>query len=97
MMASFLFGIVERGHPDTPLLATSGIDPVVRLWQPGPEDGRTNTREVEDRDEAAGNNQRRMNADPFETILLNMGVPIRRSEESEGEGGEEGAVQCRPS
>jgi len=86
-----------QGHPDTPLLATSGIDPVVRLWQPGPEDGQTNTREVEDRDEAAGNNQRRMNADPFETILLNMGVPIRRSEESEGEGGEEGAVQCRPS
>ena len=38
-----------------------------------------------------------MNADPFETILLNMGVPMRLGEEEEGEGGEEGAVQCRPS
>ena len=49
------------------------------------------------RDGAAGSNQRRMNADPFETILLNMGVPMRLGEEEEGEGGEEGAVQCRPS
>ena len=33
-----------------------------------------NAREVEDKETAANNNQRRMNADPFETILLNMGV-----------------------
>ena len=63
-----------QGHPNTPLLATSGIDPVVRLWQPAPEDGQANMREVEDKDAAANSNQRRMNADPFETILLNMGV-----------------------
>ena len=63
-----------QGHPNTPLLATSGIDPVVRLWQPAPEDGQANSREVEDKDAAANSNQRRMNADPFETILLNMGV-----------------------
>ena len=63
-----------QGHPNTPLLATSGIDPVVRLWQPAPEDGQANSREVEDKDAAANNNQRRMNADPFETILMNMGV-----------------------
>ena len=65
-----------QGHPNTPLLATSGIDPVVRLWQPAPEDGQANSREVEDKDAAANNNQRRMNADPFETILMNMGVCV---------------------
>ena len=46
----------------------------MRLWQPAPEDGQANSREVEDKDAAANNNQRRMNADPFETILMNMGV-----------------------
>jgi len=85
-----------QGHPNTPLLATSGIDPVVRLWQPAPEDGQANSREVEDKDAAANNNQRRMNADPFETILMNMGVPMHLGGEEQGEGGE-GAVQCRPS
>jgi len=85
-----------QGHPNTPLLATSGIDPVVRLWQPAPEDGQANSREVEDKDAAANNNQRRMNADPFETILMNMGVPMYPGGEEQGEGGE-GAVQCRPS
>jgi len=85
-----------QGHPNTPLLATSGIDPVVRLWQPAPEDGQANSREVEDKDAAANSNQRRMNADPFETILMNMGVPMNLGGEEQGEGGE-GAVQCRPS
>lgn len=85
-----------QGHPNTPLLATSGIDPVVRLWQPAPEDGQANSREVKDKDAAANSNQRRMNADPFETILLNMGVPMHLGGEEQGEGGE-GAVQCRPS
>ena len=62
-----------QSHPSAPILATSGIDPVVRIWQPRPEDGEENKRTVEDLDAAATSNQRRMNADPFETILLNMG------------------------
>ena len=62
-----------QSHPSAPILATSGIDPVVRIWQPRPEDGEENKRTVEDLDGAATSNQRRMNADPFETILLNMG------------------------
>ena len=62
-----------QSHPSAPVLATSGIDPVVRIWQPRPEDGEEDTRIVEDLDGAATSNQRRMNADPFETILLNMG------------------------
>ena len=64
---------LPQGHPIAPVLATSGIDPVVRLWQPLPEDGGSNERRVEDAKDAATKNQRRMNADPFETILLNMG------------------------
>ena len=28
-----------QGHPSAPLLASSGIDAVVRLWDPRPEDG----------------------------------------------------------
>ena len=84
----------------------------MRLWQPAPEDGQANSREVEDRDAAANRNQRRMNADPFETILMNMGVggsklwirsfnypsqvPMYPGSDEGGEGGE-GAVQCRPS
>ena len=32
---------------------------------------------VEDSDEVAAANQRRMNADPFETLLINMGYDIQ--------------------
>jgi len=84
-----------QGHPTAPILATSGIDPVVRIWQPRPEDGEENTRVVEDLEAAASSNQRRMNADPFETILLNMGYRMNVDEEA-GDANE-GAVQCRPS
>lgn len=70
-----------QGHPTAPILATSGIDPVVRLWQPLPQDGCNNDRMVEDAATAANNNQRRMNADPFETILLNMGYRMTEDEE----------------
>jgi len=84
-----------QGHPTAPILATSGIDPVVRLWQPAPEDGQENTRTVGDLDAAASSNQRRMNADPFETILLNMGY--RMNVDDDVGDANEGAVQCRPS
>ena len=62
-----------QSHPHAPILATSGIDPVVRIWQPLPENGDTNQRQVRDLEAAATSNQRRMNADPFETILMGMG------------------------
>lgn len=63
-------------HPTSCLLATSGIDPVVRLWSPRPEDGSKNEREVHNSDDAASANQKRMNADPLEVMLLNMGYRI---------------------
>ena len=65
-------------HPSTCLVATSGLDPVVRLWSPRPLDERfvnTRAKEVE---VLARSNQKRMNTDPFEEMLRTMGfhVPV---------------------
>ncbi|CAK1541916.1 unnamed protein product [Leptosia nina] len=58
-------------HPSMFLLATSGIEAVVRLWSPAPEDGSTESRLV-DGPSAAVANQKRMHSDPFEAMLLNI-------------------------
>ncbi|XP_050678635.1 WD and tetratricopeptide repeats protein 1 isoform X3 [Leptidea sinapis] len=58
-------------HPSTFLLATSGIEAVVRLWSPRAEDGNKESREVNSA-EAAAANQQRMRSDPFEAMLLNI-------------------------
>ncbi|XP_038850060.1 WD and tetratricopeptide repeats protein 1-like [Salvelinus namaycush] len=91
-------------HPSYCFLATSGIDPVVRLWNPRPETESEsgNGRVVEDMEGAAAANQRRMNADPLEVMLLNMGYRItglggRGPEGSDDEDSSDGQVQCRPS
>lgn len=87
-------------HPSYCLLATSGIDPVVRLWSPRPEDGQKDDREVLDSEDAALANQKRMNADPLEVMLMNMGYRIRGvlDTDDEVEGGRDTTeVQCRPS
>uniref|UniRef100_A0A8C0XZT6 WD and tetratricopeptide repeats 1 n=1 Tax=Cyprinus carpio carpio TaxID=630221 RepID=A0A8C0XZT6_CYPCA len=90
-------------HPSYCFLATSGIDPVVRLWSPRPEsEEKENGRVVEDMESAAQANQRRMNADPLEVMLLNMGYRItglssRGTEGSDDEESSESQVQCRSS
>lgn len=88
-------------HPTACLLATSGIDPVVRLWSPRPEDGSKNEREVLNVDDAASANQKRMNADPFEVMLMNMGYRIAAAhgdaEDVEGETSLVAAPSCRTS
>ena len=59
-----------------------------------------NGRVVEDMEGAAQANQRRMNADPLDVMLLNMGYRIMRGggpEDSDDEENSEGQVQCRPS
>ncbi|KAG7197011.1 hypothetical protein KM043_017547 [Ampulex compressa] len=90
-------------HPSTCLLATSGIDPVIRLWSPLPEDGSINEREIQNLDDAASANQIRMNSDPFELMLMNMGYrfPVQQAELNENdEQHEQPIVQplnCRPS
>ncbi|XP_067945862.1 WD and tetratricopeptide repeats protein 1-like isoform X2 [Watersipora subatra] len=80
-------------HPETCLMASSGIDTVVRLWSPLPE-GAIEDRSVENAHAAANLNQRRMNSDPLELMLMNMGQTIRRSDESDND--DSGDMQCRP-
>ncbi|XP_049781541.1 WD and tetratricopeptide repeats protein 1-like isoform X1 [Schistocerca cancellata] len=87
-------------HPTYCLLATSGIDPVVRLWAPKPEDGSKNDREVLNLYDAASANQKRMNADPFEVMLINMGYRIQAMRGGNSESSNEGdhpTINCRPS
>ena len=86
-----------QSHPHSAILATSGIDPVVRIWQPLPENGVVNDRIVDDLEAAATSNQRRMNADPFENLLMGMGYRMNVNEEDQNEGDNDGSVQCRPS
>lgn len=84
-------------HPSYCLLATSGIDPVVRLWSPQPEDGKKNEREVDNSDDAALANQKRMNADPLEVMLMNMGYRLSSVDDGDGDGdrrGSEAQVTC---
>lgn len=64
------------------------------------QDGKKNDREVANSDDAASANQKRMNADPLEVMLINMGYRLSASgfeadEEAEREG--ESPVTCRPS
>lgn len=83
-------------HPSHCLLATSGIDPVVRLWSPRPEDGSADDRHVSEPDTAATANQRRMNADPLEVMLMNMGYRITGiSDGSDDDESGETPMQCR--
>ena len=91
-------------HPSVCLLATSGIDPVVRLWSPRAEGGGGENRlGVPDSEfaQVAKDNQRRMKTDPFEVMLLNLGYTTSRgegatSDDSEGESGHV-PIQCHPS
>ncbi|CAL8110183.1 unnamed protein product [Orchesella dallaii] len=84
-------------HPSSCCLATSGIESVVRIWTPMPE-GHTNDRIVEDVQDAAYANQRRMNSNPFEVILMNMGYRMNGDEEPSDEESAPEAVpmQCNP-
>ncbi|XP_075709560.1 WD and tetratricopeptide repeats protein 1 isoform X2 [Rhinoderma darwinii] len=96
-------------HPSYCYLATSGIDPVVRLWSPRSESEGADRRVVQDMESACQANQRRMNADPLEVMLLNMGYRITGlsgggpasgdggSDDDDDEDSTEGQVQCRTS
>ena len=70
------------------------------------QDGSDNPRLIPDCESVSSANQRRMRADPFETLLMNMGYEFRsgRGEEGEDEedddeggGGEDEVMQCRQS
>ena len=94
-------------HPSIGLLATSGIDPVVKLWAALPEDGRENERTVTDLDTAMNENQRIMHTDPLEALLLGIGYRYRSGRGGEGsanandgddsDDSNPASVQCRTS
>jgi len=55
---------------------------------------------VDNSDDAASANQKRMNADPLEVMLMNMGYRITGLPDADLEEGREGGggpIQCRPS
>lgn len=69
---------------------------------PPPQSEDLTGRVVEDMEGASQANQRRMNADPLEVMLLNMGYRITGLSSggagaSDDEDSSEGQVQCRPS
>ena len=86
-------------HPTICLLATSGIDPVVRLWSPQNRDGiLRDARRERELESLVRANQKRMNADPLELMLMNMGYRTRVDSgdgSDDEEGGATTAVQCR--
>ncbi|KAF5281774.1 hypothetical protein FQA39_LY17693 [Lamprigera yunnana] len=63
-------------HPSACFIATSGIDPLIKLWSPVGEEGTENNRIVDDPWVAAEANQERMVIDPFENMLANMGYRV---------------------
>ncbi|KAJ8956507.1 hypothetical protein NQ318_019225 [Aromia moschata] len=76
-----LFGDVSivnciQPHPSACFIASSGIDPSVKLWSPMPEDDNINPRSVKDISAVVEANQHRMSMDPFESMLVNMGYRI---------------------
>lgn len=83
-------------HPYTCLLASSGIDSVVKLWGPLAEN-ENNSLLVNDADKVADENQKRMNSDPIETMLLSMGRSIRYLERQESDDEQRAHYPCRPS
>ena len=81
------------------MMATSGIENVVRLWEPrnqnGTEDDRggkpeseSDARVVSDLARVSRENQHRMGVDPFEVMLMRMG--FRLAEDLQGRWGGEG-------
>jgi len=86
-------------HPTQCLLATSGIETTVKLWTPMPEDGTKDPRVVMDTefDATALQNQKRMNADPLEIMLQNMGYRLSTSADSDGDSRDAAAIQCNQS
>jgi len=62
-------------HPYQAMLATSGIENVVRLWEPKPIDF-VRQRLVNNWEAVCKHNQRRMHADPLEMMFLSLGYRI---------------------
>lgn len=83
-------------HPSAFLVATSGIEAVVRLWSPRPEDGSEDNRVVRNSGSAALANQQRMRSDPFEAMLLNISFAGAGPDRDMHASASASASACRP-
>ncbi|KAL7059724.1 hypothetical protein AAHC03_013235 [Spirometra sp. Aus1] len=74
-------------HPSACQIASSGIDSVIRLWSPLPEDKPECDRLVKDYVGAAEANQERLRADPLEVVLrhIGYGMPRRRERDRDAD------------
>uniref|UniRef100_A0A0X3NX51 26S proteasome non-ATPase regulatory subunit 7 n=2 Tax=Schistocephalus solidus TaxID=70667 RepID=A0A0X3NX51_SCHSO len=70
-------------HPSLCQIASSGIDNVIRLWSPLPEDKPECDRLVKDHVGAAEANQERLRADPLEVVLRHIGYGMPRQREGD--------------
>lgn len=64
-------------HPSTCLLATSGIEHVIRFWQPLPEEGVENRRQRHGLSALSANNQKRMHTGIFEMVVASIGLAVQ--------------------
>ena len=60
-------------------------------------DGRKDDREIENCEDAATANQKRMNTDPLEVMLANMGYRVPTMMDSEDDDSDQVGLQCRTS
>ncbi|KAK9874970.1 hypothetical protein WA026_005786 [Henosepilachna vigintioctopunctata] len=83
-------------HPSACFIASSGIDPVVKLWSPSSEDNQENSRIVQNLSTVIEDNQHRMSVDPFESMLANMGYRFSQ-EFTDGQIAMDAIPTCRTS
>lgn len=85
-------------HPSTCMVATSGIDHVIRIWSPRV----TNTTKFDtigkEIEKLVRSNQKRMNTDPLEEMLRSMGyraAAFVRSDDDDDDNRQDLSDQCR--
>ena len=63
-------------NPHSCLLATSGIEPVIRIWEPQLTSSIGATRSIDSMYKVCELNQSRMRLDPFEIMLMQLGLRV---------------------
>lgn len=66
-------------NPRSCTLATSGIESVITIWEPAPPTRPPSSRVVDDFYKACELNQNRMKLDPFEIMLMRLGLRVGQS------------------
>lgn len=83
-------------HPSVCLVASSGIDPVVRLWSPRSSADNLTDERAKEVEGLARANQKRMNTDPLEEMLRTMGYQATIDSNSDDDDDEESSgMQCQ--